>query len=168
MKKKDGKYRFCADLRGLNDVIEFDREPISDVDHLFQSLGKAKYFSKLDLTKGYWSIPIEEEDRNKTTFITSKGQFRWVNMPFGLKTATGVFNRMMRKLLGPLDRRDVHHFMDDILIATESWEEHMDALKAVLKRLQEANVAAKPSKCYIGYDELPYLGHEKGGCYSGR
>ena len=162
VKKKDGKYRFCADLRGLNNVIEFDGEPISDVDHLFQSLGKAKFFSKLDLTKGYWSIPIEEEDRNKTAFITSKGQFRWVNMPFGLKTATGVFNRMMRKLLGPLDRKDVHHFMDDILIATESWEEHMDALKAVLKRLQEANVAAKPSKCYIGYDELPYLGHEIG------
>ena len=163
IKKKDQTYRFCADLRGLNDVIEPDHEPVSDVEHLFQSLGKAKYFSKIDLTKGYWAIPINEEDRNKTAFITSKGQFRWVNMPFGLKTASGVFNRMMRKLLGPLKRDDVHHFMDDILIATETWEEHKEALKAVIQRLEEANLAAKPSKCYIGYNQLPYLGHEVGG-----
>ena len=162
IKKKDQTYRFCADLRGLNDVIEPDHEPVSDVEHLFQSLGKAKYFSKIDLTKGYWAIPINEEDRDKTAFITSKGQFRWVNMPFGLKTASGVFNRMMRKLLGPLKRDDVHHFMDDILIATETWEEHKEALRAVIRRLEEANLAAKPSKCYIGYDQLPYLGHEIG------
>ncbi|KAK7110753.1 uncharacterized protein [Littorina saxatilis] len=161
-KKEEGKYRFCADLRGLNDVTVFDGEPITDVQHLFQSLGKAKYFSKLDLTRGYWGIPIVEEDRDKTAFVTSRGQFRWVNMPFGLKTATGIFNRMMRKLLGPLNRDDVYHFMDDILIATETWEQHMEALKAVLQRLKEANLAAKPSKCYIGFDQLPYLGHEIG------
>lgn len=83
----------------MYDVTVFDAEPITDVDHLFQSLGKAKYFSKLDLTKGYWAKPIEETDRDKTAFTTSTGQFRWVNMPFGLKTATGVFNRMMRYLV---------------------------------------------------------------------
>lgn len=162
VKKKQGTYRFCCDLRGVNNVVVFDAEPITDVEHLFQSLGKAKYFTKLDLTKGYWAIPIDEEDRDKTAFTTSRGQFRWVNLPFGLKTATGVFNRMMRKLLGPIKRDDVHHFMDDILIATETWEEHMTALRAVLQRLQEANLAAKPSKCYVGFDQLPYLGHEIG------
>ncbi|KAK7109283.1 hypothetical protein V1264_013350 [Littorina saxatilis] len=162
VKKKGGKYRFCCDLRGLNNIVVFDAEPITDVEHLFQSLGKAKFFTKLDLTKGYWAIPLEEEDRNKTAFTTSKGQFRWVNLPFGLKTATGIFNRMMRKLLGPIRRQDVHHFMDDILIATETWEEHLVALRAVLQRLKEANLAAKPSKCYVGFDQLPYLGHEIG------
>lgn len=84
-------------------------------------------------------------------------------MPFGLKTATGTFNRMMRKLLGLLNRNDVYHFMDDVLIATETWEEHLIALEAVLNHLKEANLAAKPSKCYVGYSELPYLGHEVGG-----
>ena len=162
VKKETGKYRFCCDYRALNDVVIFDGEPITDVEHLFQSLGKAKYFSKLDLTKGYWAIPIVEEDRDKTAFTTSKGQFRWVNMPFGLKTASGIFNRMMRKLLLPLRRNDVYHFMDDILIATETWEEHLQALEAVLTRIEEANLAAKPSKCYIGFDELPYLGHSVG------
>ncbi|KAL8595626.1 hypothetical protein ACOMHN_025662 [Nucella lapillus] len=163
VKKKQGSYRFCCDLRGLNNVVVFDAEPLTDVEHLFQSFGKAKYFTKLDLTKGYWAIPIDEEDRDKTAFTTSKGQFRWVNLPFGLKTASGIFNRMMRKLLGPINRGDVYHFMDDILIATESWEDHVTALKTVLQRLQEANLAAKPSKCYVGFDQLPYLGHEVGG-----
>ena len=158
--KKDQKsVRFCCDLRELNKVVEFDAEPITDVEHLFTKLSKAKYFSKLDLTKGYWAIPVREEDRDKTAFTTSKGQFRWVTMPFGLKTAGSIFNRMMRKLLGPLKRNDVHHFMDDVLIATETWDEHMEALTAIFRRLGEANLAAKPSKCYFGYSELPYLGH---------
>ena len=162
VRKRDGTHRFCADLRGLNNVTVFDGEPITDVDHLFQSLGKAKYFTKLDLTKGYWAIPIVEEDRDKTAFTTSKGQFRWVNMPFGLKTAPGVFNRMMRKFLGPIQRKDLHHFMDDVLIASESWEEHLQTLEAVLHRLKECNLAAKPSKCFVGYQEIPYLGHQVG------
>ena len=162
--KKDGEsIRFCSDLRELNKVTVFDAEPITDVEHLFASLNKARYFSKLDLTKGYWAIPIAEEDRDKTAFTTSKGQFRWKNMPFGLKTAGSVFNRMMRKLLQPLNREDVYHFMDDILIATETWEQHMDALRAVFQRLEQANLAAKPSKCFIGFSKLPYLGHEIGG-----
>ena len=160
VKKADGKsLRFCNDLREVNKVVRFDAEPITDVEHLFSELSHARYFSKLDLTKGYWAIPIEEEDRDKTAFTTSLGQFRWVNLPFGLKTAGGIFNRMMRKLLAPLNRKDVHHFMDDILIATETWEQHIEAVRAVLKRIKEANLAAKPSKCYFGYDQLSYLGH---------
>jgi hypothetical protein len=162
VKKKNGDYRFCQDLRQLNDVVVFDGEPLTDVEHLFFKIGKAKYFSKIDLCKGYWGIQIREEDRDKTAFATPRGQFRWVNMPFGLKTAAGAFNRMMRKLLGPLNKEWIHHFMDDILIATETWEEHVQALKQVLDRLNEANLAAKPSKMYIGFDELPYLGHMVG------
>ena len=162
VKKSSGEFRFCQDLRKLNDVIVFDGEPMTDVEHMFQSLGEAKYFTKIDLTKGYWGIRLREEDRDKTAFVTSKGQFRWVTMPFGLKTAPGIFNRMMRKLLEPLDRRVVHHFMDDILIATSTWEEHMKVLEEVLDRLNEVNLAAKPSKMFIGYTELTYLGHVLG------
>ena len=162
IKKRNGEHRFCADLRALNNVTVDDREPISDVEYIFQSLGKAKYFSKLDLTKGYWAIPIAKDDRKKTAFTTTKGQFQWVNMPFGLKTAPGVFNRMMRKLLGPIKRQGLYHFMDDVLVATETWEEHLEILRAVFQRLKEANLAAKPSKCYLGFTNLAYLGHEIG------
>ncbi|KAK7108528.1 hypothetical protein V1264_016261 [Littorina saxatilis] len=163
VKKADGKsIRFCNDLREVNKVVQFDAEPITDVEHLFSELSHARFFSKIDLTKGYWAVMIQEEDRDKTAFTTPLGQFRWVNMPFGLSTAGAIFNRMMRKLLLPLNRKDVHHFMDDILIATETWEQHIEAVRAVLKRLQEANLAAKPSKCFFGYEQLSYLGHEIG------
>lgn len=163
VRKADGhSIRYCCDYRALNDVTEFDAEPMTDVEHLFSELTDAKYFSKLDLTKGYWAIPIREQDRDKTAFTTPKGQFRWVNMAFGLKNAGSVFNRMMRKLLNPLRRNDVYNFMDDILIATETWDQHLEALRAVLQRLKEANLAAKPSKCFIGFRELSYLGHNIG------
>ncbi|XP_070212629.1 uncharacterized protein [Littorina saxatilis] len=161
-KKPSGAVRFCNDFRECNKLVEFDTEPITDVEHLFADLSGARYFSKLDLTKGYWAIPIAKEDRCKTAFSTSLGTFQWIYMPFGLKTAGSIFNRMMRKLLGPLNRRDVHHFMDDILIASATWEEHIASIKAVLQRLKEANLAAKPSKCYFGFSHLSYLGHEIG------
>ena len=157
--KPDGRIRFCTDYRKLNDVTVFDGENLPDVEQLFSKLGKAKYFTKMDLSKGYWQIPIKEEVRHMTAFTTPLGQFQWTMMPFGLKNAVAVFSRMMRKLLAPLDRDDVHNFMDDILIATETWKEHMDAFKAVLRRLDEANLSARPKKCFVGFDELNFLGH---------
>jgi transposase InsO family protein len=162
-KKEQGQVRFCCDYRRLNAKTVFDAEPITDVEHLFSQLKDCKYFSKLDLCKGYWCIPIKEEDRDKTAFTTDKGCFRWKTMPFGLKNSGSVFNRMMRKMLGKLLGRGVHHFIDDILIATKTWEEHVKLLEAVLECMRRANVAAKPSKCYLGFDRLTYLGHEIGG-----
>jgi hypothetical protein len=155
VKKKDGSVRFCIDYRKLNDVVEFDPEPIPDIEQLFAKMGKAKYFSKLDLTKGYWQIPVKPSDRAKTAFATPSGQFQWVRMPFGLKTAGAVFTRMMRKVLEPLGRDDVESFIDNIMIATDTWEQHVEeAVEAVLNRLEEVGLTAKPSKCYLGYDEL--------------
>ena len=162
VKKKDGSVRFCVDYRHLNKELRFDAEPIPDMDQIFSKLGKAKFFSKIDLSKGYWQIPVKEEDRYKTAFTTPQGQFQWVTMPFGLKTAGAVFSRMMRKLLEPLDRDDVHNFMDDILIATETWDQHLDALEAVFQRLDDTNLSAKPSKCYLGFEEMSFLGHHIG------
>ena len=80
-------------------------------------------------------------------------------MPFGLQNAVAVFSRVMRRLLSPLGRGDVHNFMDDIIIATETWDEHLLALQAVFQRLDEANLSVRPSKCFIGFEELEFLGH---------
>jgi hypothetical protein len=165
VKKKDGKVRFCIDYRKLNQVTVFDAEPLPDVDSLFCRLSTAKYFSKLDLAKGYWQIPVKESDRRKTAFTTPVGQFQWTVMPFGLRNAGAVFSRMMRKLLDPLNCSNVSNFMDDVLIATDSWTRHLYILKRVLRRLEEANLSARPSKCYWGFEELSFLGHTVGkGC----
>jgi hypothetical protein len=160
--KRDGSVRFCVDYRKLNRVTEFDSEPIPDSEQIFARIQHARYFSKLDLTKGYWQVPMKESDRPKTSFSTSAGHFQWTKMPFGLKTASAVFTRCVRKLLAPLGRDDVEFFMDDILIATKTWEQHLEALQAVLARLEEVGLTAKPSKCHLGFREIDYLGHRIG------
>lgn len=107
-KKEDGSNRFCIDYRKLNPTTRFDAEPMPDVNQLFAKLSNNKYFSKLDLCKGYWQIPMVESDKEKTAFMTPQGQFQWTVMPFGLKNAGAVFSRMMRKLLRPRLREQLH------------------------------------------------------------
>ena len=162
VKKADGKIRFCVDFRKINRHVRFDGEPMPDVDYLFAKIGKAKYLSKIDLSKGYWQVPLRTEDRQKTAFSTPDGQFQWRVMPFGLKTAGACFSRMMRKLLGPLRCPDIDNFMDDILIASETKELHLEALRCLFARLKEVSLSARPSKCFLGFKELEYLGHGVG------
>lgn len=83
-------------------------------------------------------------------------------MPFGLKTAGAVFSRIMRKLLSPLNRPEIQNFMDDILIATDTKEQHLEALCCLFQRLREVQLAARPSKCFLAFKELEYLGHHVG------
>ncbi|XP_070203545.1 uncharacterized protein [Littorina saxatilis] len=161
-KKKDDSIRFCIDFRRLNQVTEFDSEKLPDIDYLFSKLSKARYFSKVDLSKGYWQLRMREQDKPKTTFNTPLGSFQWVTMPFGLKNAGATFTRMMRKLVAEIDRDDVDNFMDDILIATEDWEQHLQAIEAVFTKLEKAGLTAKPSKCFLGFEQLEYLGHRVG------
>jgi hypothetical protein len=159
VRKREGEVRFCVDYRQLNDITVFDAEPLPDTEHLFSTLGEARYFTKIDLSKGYWQIPIREDIRPLTAFTTPAGQFQFTVMPFGLKTAVAVFSRMMRSLLEPLKCKDIHNFMDDILVASKTWAEHLKALEAVFQRLETANLSARPKKCYLGYQELSFLGH---------
>ena len=113
VKKKDGSTRFCIDFRALNRLTEFDSEPIPDPEVLFSKLQDKKYFSKIDIAKGYWNIPIAHKDRHKTAFRTPDGLFQFKCMPFGLSTAPSTFARMMRML--DLPRFQALSFFDDIL-----------------------------------------------------
>ena len=99
VRKKDGSNRFCVDFRKLNRVTVFDPEPIPIADNLMAQVAKAKFFTKMDLTKGYWQIPIAHSDRDKTAFITSEGLYHFTVLPFGMVNAPATFTRMMRKLL---------------------------------------------------------------------
>ena len=148
VKKPDGSNRFCIDFRRLNKITVFDPEPMPVQQDLFASLAKSKYFSKLDLSKGYWQIPLRESDKARTAFLTPIGQFQFRYMPFGLVTAGAQFTKMMRKALNGIPH--VVNYIDDILIHTNTWDEHMEALGAVLSRLREVNLAARPSKCAVG------------------
>ena len=158
--KPDGSIRFCIDYRKLNSVTVFDSEPIPDVEAIFAKLTHSKYFTKIDLSKGYWQIALDEESKEKTAFSAPNGLYQWTVLPFGTVIAGAVFSRMMRKLLKNL--RDLENFIDDILLHTETWSDHMLSLRSLLVRLREACITARPSKCMIGFQELGFLGYTVG------
>ena len=157
IKKKDGTNIFCIDYRRLNMVTVFDAEPMPNIEDMFSKMNKHLYFSKLDLCKGYWQVPMKGEAKQKTAFATPTGLYQFKVMPFGLVNAPATFSRMMRKLLNQMDGID--NFIDDIIIFTMTWAEQMLTLRELMKRLKSANITAKPSKCFIGYAEIECLGH---------
>ena len=157
VKKKDGTIRFAIDFRKLNAITVFDATPIPNQEELLLQITNSKIFSKLDLTKGYWQIPMDEESREFTAFQTPLGLFQWKFMPFGLVNAPATFAYMMRVLLR--DIPGVISFFDDILINTETFEEHLYVLKTVLQKLRQCGLTAKPSKVAVAHTEIEFLGH---------
>ena len=158
VRKPDGTNRFCVDYRKINQITRYDAEPTSDQEDIFARLNGCRYFTRMDLSKGYWQIPVAKDSRKYTSFMTRKGLWQFKRMPFGLATAPGNFCRMMRRLLNGLEC--VENYMDDILIATRSFEEHLTTIQKVLERLRKAGLTAKPSKCMMAQKELIFLGHK--------
>ena len=158
--KPDGTYRVCCDTRRLNAKTEFDAEPVADQEEIFSQIAEDHYFSKIDLSKGYWQIPMEEKSKKYATFVTHNGLYKFEVMPFGLVNSAATFSRVMRILLQGLEK--VHNYIDDILIHTQTWEEHISIVKEIFRRLRRANLTARPSKCFIGFSELEFLGHMVG------
>ena len=159
--KPDGDTRVCLDYRELNKITIFDAEPIPDIEQLFIKLSKKKFFTKVDLSKGFWQIKIQPEDRPKTAFQAPQGLFQFTRMPFGLVTAPATFARMMRLL--NLDKCSSMNFFDDILTASETWEQHLIDVKQMLTCLEQYGLTVRPSKIYAGFQELEFLGHMIGG-----
>ncbi len=129
-------------------------------DEIFSKLAGHRYFSKLDLSKGYWQVPLSDVAKPKTAFQTPTGLYQFKVMPFGLVSAPATFSRLMRKLLKGMTNID--NFLDDILIFTMTWIHHMQVLRELMTRLKAANLTAKPGKCFIGFGSLECLGHVVG------
>jgi len=161
VRKKDGTNRFCIDFRQLNKITVFDAEPMPDMEGLFAKLSGNRWISKLDLSKGYWQVPIVPESRALTAFATQKGLYQFKVMPFGLVGASATCCRLMRKLLKGLT--NVDSFVDDIFVFTNTWSEHMYLLGELFNRLRRANLTVRPTKCSIGYTDLDCLGHRVSG-----
>lgn len=161
VRKKDNTNRYCLDFRKINKQTVFDAEPMPKHDVLMSKMSGSLYFSKLDLSKGFWQIPLDKESREITAFPTSKGLFQFTKMPFGVVNASATFNRMMRMLFST--QANVETFVDDILIHTASWDSHIKVLGEVLGKLQSAGLTARPTKCEVGKLEVEYLGHKVGG-----
>ena len=137
--------------------------PLPRIDDILDQLSTTQYFSTLDLASGYWQIPVSPTSQEKTAFITTRGLFEFGVMPFGLKNAPAVFQRLMEKVLqqlNPVDGKEfVSVYIDDIIVFSSSFQEHVDHVSRVFKALQNAGLKLKPSKCRLFRKEVEYLGY---------
>eukprot|EP00731_Ephydatia_muelleri_P019301 Em0012g126a len=157
--KKDGSTRFCVDYRKVNAVTRKDAYPLPRVDDTLDTLAGSKLFSTLDLATGYWQVEVADEDKEKTAFSTPEGLYQFEVMPFGLCNAPATFQRLMDKVLSGLKWYSCLVYIDDIVVVGDSFENHLYNLVGVLKRLREAGLKVKPSKCSLCQREVQYLGH---------
>lgn len=143
--KPDGTIRFCNDFRKLNEVSQFDSYPMPHVDELIDWLDKARFITTLDLTKGYWQVPLSPASKEKTTFATPDGLFHYICLPFGLHVAPATFQRPMDRILRP-HQRYAAAYLDDVVVYSQDWETHLMQVQKVLDSLREAGLIANPKK----------------------
>ena len=159
VRKKDKTYRFCVDYRALNAVTVRDSHPIPRQDDSIDALSSSSYFSVIDLSSGYWQIPLDPKDKEKTAFTTGTGLYQFKVMPFGLVNAPMTFQRVMEAVLHGLHWSTCLIYLDDCIILGKTFQDHLHNLREVLQRFREANLKLKPSKCQFFRKEVTYLGH---------
>ena len=160
VKKKDGSLRFCIDLRKLNNITVKDSYNLPRIDDTLDAIQGAKWFSTLDLKSGYWQVEIAEGDKHKTAFsVGNLGFFEFNRMPFGLTNAPATFQRLMETCMGDLYLDYCLIYLDDVVIFSKTYEEHLERLDAVFKRLHAAGLKVNNKKCHFFKHRIKYLGH---------
>ncbi len=157
--KKDGSLRVCIDFRKLNG--QFDAYPMPRVDDLLERIGRAKYVTTLDLCKGYWQVPLEPTSRPYTAFRTPIGLYQFTVLPFGLHGAPATFQRLMDKVLQGCEEWSAA-YLDDVIIHSNSWQEHLRHLKQTLEKIKKAGLTLNVGKCEWAKQEANYLGYHLG------
>ena len=161
VRKKNNTYRFACDYRALNKITVPNSFPLPHIESVFDAIGaaKANFFTNLDLMSGFWQMELDEESRKKAAFITQRGVYEWTRMPFGLTNAPISFQTLMSTVLRGLNWKSVLVYVDDILIFSNSFQEHLHHLEQVFNRLREAKLTLQPNKCHFAVKQLKFLGH---------
>lgn len=159
VRKKNGDLRMCVDYRKLNAKTRRDAYPLPRIDESLDALQGANFFSTLDLASGYQQVAMDKEDQHKTAFITPFGLYEFKRMPFGLCNAPSTFQRLMTSGMNDMLFRILLVYLDDILIFSRTFQEHLDRLKSVLGRLRELGLKLNPSKCHFCQKSVRYLGY---------
>ena len=150
-------WRPCIDPRAINKMLSDDNHPLALKKDIFNSLPGFKIASTLDLEKGFHQFKIRDSDREKTTFTWKGTQWMFNVAPFGLKTLPAIFQRVMQRLLGHLPYVAV--YIDDIVVFSRSWKEHLEHMEVVINILTEANLKLQLKKCYFARSSFRLLGH---------
>jgi len=159
-KKNEGKTRMCIDFRDLNKNIVPQAQPFPLIDDIIIRARNCKYFTTLDINSAFWSIPLRIEDRRKTGFVTQNGHFQWTCLPFGLKTFPAIFQRILSNILRKQGLIEFSvNYIDDILIHSPTFEEHLDHIERVLNAIKKEGFRLKFKKCTFAANSVKYLGH---------
>jgi Reverse transcriptase (RNA-dependent DNA polymerase). len=157
--KSDGTWRFCVDYSKLNKKIPLDSFPLPRVDDYLDRLQKGKIFTVVDLASGFWQIPVREEDKEKLAFTTPFGTYDWNVMPFGFLNAPPIFQRAISETLDTELYISCLVYIDDIIIFSDNFVDHLTDIDRVFKLLEEYNWKIKLSKCQFAKEQINYLGH---------
>ncbi|KAE8240032.1 hypothetical protein A4X13_0g7970 [Tilletia indica] len=157
------KWRFCVDYRQLNANTVSDSYPLPTTDSIFNSLAGKRVYSSLDAIRGYHQLPVRDSDRWKTAFTCHRGLYQYKTVPFGLRNAPAVFQRLMDSLLGELRWKVAVVYIDDVVVATHDMEEHIRALDTLLTRAEAVGLKFSPAKCTFGVSSLVLLGRKVSG-----
>lgn len=153
------KWRIVIDYRKLNEITIDDKFPIPNIDSILDKLGRAQYFTTLDLAKGFHQIMVKQEDQKKTAFSTPFGHYEYTRMPFGLKNAPATFQRLINSVLKDHINKICVVYLDDILIFSTSLQEHIVNINKIFDKLRIANLKIQIDKCNFFSKETEYLGH---------
>ena len=155
--KGDGSQRFCIDFRKVNNIIKKDSFPLPRIDECIEKIGASKFISKLDLLKGFWQIGLSARAQEICCFTTLGQTYLPLVLPFGLSNSPSSFQRLMNSILK--DIPNVAVYLDDIIIFSDTWEEHLNQLNCLFEALSNANLVLNLSKCCFAKAQVQYLGH---------
>ena len=144
----------------MNSVTKTDSYPIPRIDDCIDKVGSAKVVSKFDLLKGFWQVPLTERAKEISAFVTPDGLFQYKVMPFGMKNSPATFQRLISHVTSGLQGCEA--YIDDVIIYSETWEEHLDIMRRFFHRLSEAQLTVNLAKCEFGKATVTFLGHVVG------
>lgn len=160
VRKKDGSLRLCVDYRRLNSKTVRDQFPLPRIEESIDAIGGARWFSTMDLASGFNQVAMDDEDRHKTAFTTPFGIFEYNRMPMGLTNSPATFQRLMQTCLNDYIFQILLVYLDDIIVYSNTFDEHIERLDRVFTRLREHGLKLKPEKCHFLRRKVTYVGHQ--------